>query len=131
MNPINNSGKELENEFEKRLIQYGIPYTKSEEGPKGDIDFILHTIPKMYIECHNQNTKGSVDEKIPHKVFKYRSKHGMDTIHIVKGTNPINNRIKGHIELLEKAFEMKVEIESLDTITTKVLSLPIRTNKFF
>ena len=35
MNPINNSGKELENEFEKRLIQYGIPYTKSEEGLKG------------------------------------------------------------------------------------------------
>lgn len=131
MNPINNSGKELENELEQRLIQYSIPYTKSEEGPKADIDFIIHTKPKMYIECHNQNSKGSVDEKIPHKVFKYWTKHKMKTMYIVKGAYPLNTRIKGHIKLLEKAFGMKVEIESLDTITNKILSLPTQTNKFF
>ena len=131
MNPINNSGKELENELEKRLIQNGIPYTRSEEGPKADIDFIIHTNPKMYIECHNQNTKGSVDEKIPHKVFKYRTKHGMNTMYIVKGTYPLNSRIENHIELLENSFGMKVEIENLDSITNKILSNPIQVNKFF
>lgn len=131
MNPINNSGKELENELEQILIQNGIPYTRSEEGPKADIDFIIHTIPKMYVECHNQNTKGSVDEKIPHKVFKYRSKHRMDTMYIVKGRYPLNSRIENHIGLLEKAFGMKVQIESLGSITNKILSNPIQTNKFF
>jgi len=131
MNPINNSGKKLENELEQMLIQNGIPYTRSVEGPKADIDFIIHTKPKMYIECHNQNTNGSVDEKIPHKVFKYKSRHGMDILYIVTGKYPLSIRIKGHIKLLETLFDMKVQIENLDSITNKILSNPIQSNNFF
>ena len=131
MNPINNSGKELETDLRNWLVEKDIPFTQSADGPKADIDFIIHSKKPMYIECHNQNTKGSVDEKIPHKVYKYWDKHKMKEIWIVKGKYPLNKRIKGHIKLLETLCEIEVKIETLDSIKNKVISNPIQRNKFF
>jgi len=131
MNPINNSGKELETDLRNWLVEKDIPFTQSAEGPKADIDFIIHSKKPMYIECHNQNTSGSVDEKIPHKIYKYWEKHKMQEIWIVKGKYPLNKRIKGHIKLLETFCEIEVKIETLDSIKNKVTSNPIQRNKFF
>mgnify|MGYP003348447175 CR=1 FL=1 len=48
-----------------------IPYRRQKSGAS-QIDFIIQIGDKViYADCTNQNIGGSVEEKIPHKVWKY------------------------------------------------------------
>lgn len=131
-NPINISGKGLEWELKVWLDTNRIPYTKSVEGPKGDIDFIIHTDTQMYIECANQNRKGSVMDKIPHKVFKYWNKHKMKKIHILRGSyNKFSKSINKHLELISSVCDIEITICDIKELQNELNNITIKENKFF
>ena len=68
-NPRNESGKFGEDRMKKVLIENNLPYTP---GKNNGIDFIVHLEKDIYIDIKNQNTDGSVNEKLPHMVWKYK-----------------------------------------------------------
>ena len=106
-NPINISGKKLEKAVEEFFILKDYNFDR----PKGKgvkIDFILETTEgRKYNECKNQNTDGSVDEKIPFTVWKYRKKYKINHIIIVHGEKYIKKSVKDCINKLMP--DMKVE----------------------
>lgn len=132
-NIINIKGEELEDKLKDWLNENKIPYTKSVKGPKGDIDFIIHTNKtKLFIECANQNIKGSVVDKIPHKVFKYWFKHKMDTIYLLRGSyNKFTKSIMEHIKHIENTCDIKVHIVTFNQIQKILNNKKLNKNKFF
>ena len=97
-NPINISGKELEKSVEEFFIKNNFNFEK----PKGKgvkIDFILETTEgKLYIECKNQNTGGSVDEKLPYTVYKYMKKYKINHMIIIQGKHVISKGVEDCIK---------------------------------
>ena len=97
-NPINISGKELEKSVEEFFIKNNFNFEK----PKGKgvkIDFILETTEgKLYIECKNQNTGGSVDEKLPYTVYKYVKKYEINHMIIIQGKHVISKGVEDCIK---------------------------------
>ena len=132
-NPINTSGEILELEVKEYLHTKGIPFTHSPKGPRADIDFILHTGKEpLYIECHNQNGKGSEDEKIPHKIWKYWNKYGMKTIYIVKGKyNGFGKGVMEHIEWMGRTCNIQIHIISVNELKKVLNRVERKHNQFF
>ena len=100
-NPINKSGKELEDNIENFLISEDIPHTRQKKG----IDFIIND--SIYVEAKNQNGGGSVDEKLPHTVWKYHKQYKINHMIIVHGKHKISKAILNHLE--ERFPDVKVE----------------------
>ena len=109
-NPINISGKKLEKAVEEFFILKDYNFHRPKKRFKEDvkIDFILETNEGLkYIECKNQNKDGSVDEKIPFTVWKYRKRYKINHIIIVHGEKYIKKSVKDCIN--ELMPDMKVE----------------------
>lgn len=132
-NPINISGNRLETDIRNWLDTNSMGYTKSKEGPKGDIDYIIHSMNgDIYIECANQNSKGSVMDKIPHKVFKYWIRYRMKEIYIVRGKwQSFSESILEHLEHLRKTCSIDIKIVSFEEIINVLKTTEIKENKFF
>lgn len=132
-NPINISGENLEREVKHFLNGTKLPYKKSPKGKNGDIDFIVYDGNKsMYIECHNQNGKGSVDEKIPHKIWKYWNKYKMGEIWVVKGKhNRFGKGIVEHLEWMSKECNISINLVTLDELKSVLNKCKIKQNPFF
>ena len=101
-NPINESGTLGENHFESLLKQNDIPFKPS--GNNG-IDYIV--LDEFYIDSKNQTQGGSVDEKIPHTIFKYHEKYNQSKYYIV-GYYEYKESIIRHIKYLEDKLNIKV-----------------------
>ena len=78
----NQSGIKLEKELKTFLCEKKIPFTYQRNG-KHEIDFIIGK--GIHADCTNQNVEGSVDEKIPHKIWKYFEKYKYKDVYIIRG----------------------------------------------
>tara|TARA_R100000030_G_C3152420_1_gene98584 strand:+ start:90 stop:476 length:387 start_codon:yes stop_codon:yes gene_type:complete len=101
-NPINESGTLGENHFETLLNENDIPF---KSGGNNGIDYIV--FDKFYMDSKNQTQGGSVDEKIPHTIFKYHEKYNQPKYYIV-GYYEYKEGIKRHIKFLENKLNIKV-----------------------
>ena len=101
-NPINESGTLGENHFETLLNENDIPF---KSGGNNGIDYIV--FDKFYMDSKNQTQGGSVDEKIPHTIFKYHEKYNQPKYYIV-GYYEYKESIKRHIKFLENKLNIKV-----------------------
>jgi len=112
-NPINESGSILENLVEDFLIKNKYQFI---DGGSKDIDFIIETTnERIYVDCTNQNTEGSVIDKLPHKIYKYYKKHKMNDFYIIRGLyKKFPEPVFEHIKHLENYFNLKVIILTYD-----------------
>ena len=101
-NPINESGTLGENHFETLLNENDFPF---KPGGNNGIDFIV--LDEFYIDSKNQTQGGSIDEKIPHTIFKYYEKYKQPKYYIV-GYYEYKESIKRHIKFLENKLNIKV-----------------------
>ena len=101
-NPINESGTLGENHFETLLKENDFPF---KPGGNNGIDFIV--LDEFYIDSKNQTQGGSIDEKIPHTIFKYYEKYKQPKYYIV-GYYEYKESIKRHIKFLENKLNIKV-----------------------
>ena len=108
-NPINESGLKLEESLENYLRVNGLPYKRNSNG----IDFIVGD-GQYYIECKNQTQGGSVNEKLPHTIWKYRKKYGMDTMYIIQPYTDGMGVVMNHIQWLESMLGINVHIVSYE-----------------
>jgi hypothetical protein len=133
MDKRNTSGKSLELELQMWLNENVCSYTKSVDGPKSDIDYIVHTKKaEYYIECTNQNIKGSVMDKIPHKVFKYWLRHKMKVIYVLRGSyTKFSKSIYEHLDFISKQCEIEIHIVSLAELKNVLMNKKVKPNKFF
>jgi hypothetical protein len=112
-NPINESGSKLEDLVEDFLFKNNYQFI---DGGSKDIDFIIETRnEKIYVDCTNQNTEGSVIDKLPHKIYKYYRKHKMNNFYIIRGLyKNFPESVFEHINFLENYFNFKVIILTYD-----------------
>ena len=110
-NPINISGITLEDSMESELRNLGLPYKRNKSG----IDFIVGT-GNYYIECKNQTQGGSVVEKLPHTIWKYKMKYDFDTLYIVQPYQESMGKVLDHIKFLESVMSIKVRMVSYTTM---------------
>ena len=122
-NPINISGQNLEDRVEKFCVENNINYQRAKKG-FFEIDFIIETdFGKIYADCTNQMTGGSVEEKIPHKIWKYYKKYKYDNVYIIKGDHKISNHVLEHCKDLARVYSFDLYFISCeqfcDGLTTK------------
>tara|TARA_Y100000310_G_C20046379_1_gene518519 strand:+ start:90 stop:491 length:402 start_codon:yes stop_codon:yes gene_type:complete len=96
-NPINVSGKAGQLCLREYLNNNNFTY-KEEKPGQPQIDFIVNPNTKnaIYIDCTNQNVGGSVEEKLPHKVWKYYQKYKYKEVYIVEGRHTVNQSVRQH-----------------------------------
>ena len=123
MNPINESGLKLEDLLENYLKVNDLPYKRNTNG----IDFIVGN-GEYYIECKNQTQGGSVNEKLPHTIWKYHQRYGMDVMYIIQPYTKGMAKIMNHIKWLESILGIKVYIVSYqhmcDVLSGSVIESP-------
>jgi hypothetical protein len=113
VNIINSSGLAMEDSVESFLLEQNIPYQRSSSG-KHEIDFILSTKDgPLYLECSNQNVPGSVEEKLPHKLWKYYKKYQFDNVILVTGILNINKRVVDHCFEITETYKFNLQILTL------------------
>tara|TARA_A100001201_G_C3921493_1_gene150734 strand:+ start:82 stop:456 length:375 start_codon:yes stop_codon:yes gene_type:complete len=122
-NPRNESGKFGEDRMKKVLIENNLPYTP---GKNNGIDFIVHLEKDIYIDIKNQNTDGSVNEKLPHMVWKYKQKYNYSKVYIVEGKKNTPESIKKHCNEICDVYFVKFE-EMCDIL----LGEPTKIERFF
>ena len=122
-NPRNESGKFGEDRMKKVLIENNLPYTP---GKNNGIDFIVHLEKDIYIDIKNQNTDGSVNEKIPHMVWKYKKEYNYSKVYIVEGKKNTPESIKKHCNEICDVYFVKFE-EMCDIL----LGEPTKIERFF
>ena len=128
-NPINISGKSAEDRLKNFLINKNIPY---KHGLNKTIDFTVYTKKKVvYIDCTNQNVEGSVQEKVPHKIWKYHKRIGFNEVIIQRGNLQLHKEVMAHIKDLEITKNIKVFVLTEDEVKNYLLELPKKENRFF
>ena len=110
INPINISGASLEDSLESELKNMGLPYKRNKSG----IDFIVGG--DYYIECKNQTQAGTVVEKLPHTIWKYKIKYDFKTMYIIQPYQESMGMVLEHIKFLEDTMSIKVKIVSYNTM---------------
>jgi hypothetical protein len=107
----NQSGTSLEQDLKTFLHNKNIPFKHQTTG-KPEIDFIIAN--NIYADCTNQNVEGSVDEKIPHKIWKYSLKYGYKNVYIIRGEHVPNKSVLTHCEDIAKNKGFKFHIMTLE-----------------
>ena len=94
----NRSGFVLEDMLERKLKELNIAYKRAKIGSH-EIDYIIQTDDDtFYVECKNQNGSGSVEEKIPHTVWKYWQKYDYKDVYIIRGKYNLSQKVIEHCE---------------------------------
>ena len=111
----NKSGTILEEKLELFLKQNNVAYKRQRSG-HNEIDFIIHLNEDktIYADCTNQNVLGSVEEKIPHKVWKYFKKYNYKEVYIIKGKYNISKSVIEHLKEDEKLRGYITQIVSFE-----------------
>lgn len=120
---IKQSGLSLEQDLEHFLDSHQIPYWKGVD-QKMEIDFIVRDIHgnEVYIECKNQQSQGSVVDKLPHTIWKYHRKYQMQQLFLLVGNiHVIPDYIHENIQWLEQQLHLKVHIMSLSDMKQHLL----------
>lgn len=95
-NPINVSGTDLEDRVESFLKENNIRYTRAKSGAP-EIDFKIEVDGSfLYADCTNQNGAGSVEEKLPHKLWKYAKRYKYDSVTIIRGKHLPSKHVMDH-----------------------------------
>ena len=107
----NQSGIKLEKELKTFLCEKKIPFTHQKNG-KHEIDFIIGK--GIYVDCTNQNVTGSVDEKIPHKIWKYFEKYRYKDVYIIRGKQIPNKSVLSHCNQIAAYKDFKFHLMTLE-----------------
>ena len=106
----NKSGQNLEAALKKFLMSKDIPFKQQKPG-KPEIDFIIGE--NLYVDCTNQNEEGSVDEKIPHKLWKYYKKYNYSEVYIIRGKKIPNDLVFEHCREICQKYNFKFHVVTL------------------
>jgi len=106
----NKSGFKLESELKKFLVEKNIPHKQQRPG-KPEIDFIIGE--NLYVDCTNQNEEGSVDEKIPHKLWKYYKRYKYTEVYIIRGKKIPNDLVFEHCREICQKYNFKFHVMTL------------------
>ena len=117
MNPINESGQRLEEQLESYLIKNDFAFKRAKSG-QHEFDFI---IGNYYADCTNQNEQGSVDEKIPHKVWKYHQKYKYKDVYIIRGKHIPNPSVVEHLKIFPFKTHIAVSYTHLTLPTKRIV----------
>ena len=107
----NKSGIKLEKELKTFLCEKKIPFTHQKNG-KHEIDFIIGK--GIHADCTNQNVTGSVDEKIPHKIWKYHKKYGYRDVYIIRGKQIPSKLVLSHCNEIAAYGGFKFHLMTLE-----------------
>tara|TARA_B100000029_G_scaffold453508_1_gene479356 strand:- start:663 stop:1061 length:399 start_codon:yes stop_codon:yes gene_type:complete len=119
-NSINESGTKLEKKLEVYLIENKIQY-KKQKSSKHEIDFIIQQPDApWYVECTNQNSKGSVAEKIPHKVRKYHRLYGFKKVYNVIGEYKIPNEVIITMDEDAETYGYEYTLDTFDEFVSRL-----------
>ena len=122
----NKSGKSMEEQLELVLNTKDIPYRRQKSGAS-QIDFIIQIGDKViYADCTNQNIGGSVEEKIPHKVWKYWKKYNYNEVYIIRGNYTIRKTVMEHLLDDEKVRGYKTHIVTFEEFVSLVTNAPTK-----
>ena len=119
----NKSGTQLEETLELLLKENDIPYKRQSHG-KSQIDFIIND--SIYADCTNQNSVGSVEEKIPHKVWKYWKQYGYKDVYIIRGKWNVSPKVLEHLKDASIAWGYTTHIVDIDEFMSIVMNEPKR-----
>jgi hypothetical protein len=122
----NKSGFKLENELQRFLNKEEFTYTKEKSGSKM-IDFQIETDKgRVYVDCTNQNSGGSVMDKIVQKARKYYRMYRYAEIFIVRGRKPIHSEVLKTLKEDEQVYGYKTTILTLEEICNMLKGRKVR-----
>ena len=109
----NKSGQELERKLMDFLIEKKIPF-KRQRPRQPEIDFVIDNT--IYADCTNQNVEGSVQEKIPHKIWKYYKKYGYKEVYIIRGFHIPDRSVIQHCDEIAEKFNFKWHLVTFEEL---------------
>jgi hypothetical protein len=111
----NESGQNLEYRLMSFLCEKNIPFKQQKPG-QPEIDFIVNG--EIYVDCTNQNSEGSVQEKIPHKIWKYYKKYRYKNVYIIRGSKIPDNTVIEHCNDIADRYNFKWHLVSFEEFCT-------------
>ena len=121
-NPVNISGQLLEDMVENYCVSNKISYKRARPGAH-EIDFIIESNKgKIFADCTNQNSGGSVEEKLPHKLWKYFKKYQYRNVYIVKGDHKISPKVLEHCNEMARGYNFELHFVNYEQFTNKLVA---------
>ena len=121
-NPVNISGQLLEDMVENYCVSNKISYKRARPGAH-EIDFIIESNRgKLFADCTNQNSGGSVEEKLPHKLWKYFKKYQYRNVYIVKGDHKISPKVLEHCNEMARGYNFELHFVNYEQFTNKLVA---------
>ena len=121
-NPVNISGQLLEDMVENYCVSNKISYKRARPGAH-EIDFIIESNKgKIFADCTNQNSGGSVEEKLPHKLWKYFKKYQYRNVYIVKGDHKISQKVLEHCNEMARGYNFELHFVNYEQFTNKLVA---------
>ena len=128
INPINISGASFSDKVLHLIKKHNIPHT--DNGNK-TIDFYLYFQDKTIgLEAKGQHTEGTVNEKLPHTIYKYL-KLDIDEIWLVVHEHTLSDIIKEHIEVVSIDSNVVVRIVDITNLEDMFISNTPKVNEWF
>lgn len=121
----NQSGIKLEKELKTFLREKNIPFKHQKNG-KHQIDFIIGE--DIHADCTNQNVTGSVDEKIPHKIWKYYKKYRYKDVYIIRGKKIPSESVLSHCNEIAAYKGFKFHLMTLEEFCNFLENKDIRSS---
>ena len=119
-NPVNISGQLLEDMVENYCVSNKISYKRAKPGAH-EIDFIIESSKgKLFADCTNQNTVGSVEEKLPHKLWKYFKKYQYRSVYIIKGDHKISKSVLDHCYEMSRGYNFDLYFVNYEQFTNNL-----------
>ena len=119
-NPVNISGQLLEDKVELYCREKNISYKRAKPGAH-EIDFIIESNKgKLFADCTNQNTVGSVEEKLPHKLWKYFKKYQYRNVYIMKGDHKISKSVLDHCYEMSRGYNFDLHFVNYEQFTNNL-----------
>ena len=116
-NPVNISGQLLEDMVENYCVSNKISYKRAKPGAH-EIDFIIESSRgKLFADCTNQNSGGSVEEKLPHKLWKYFKKYQYRNVYIIKGDHKISKSVLDHCYEMARGYNFQLSFVNFEQFT--------------
>ncbi len=107
-NPVNISGQLLEDKVETYCRENNISYKRAKPGAH-EIDFIIESSRgKLFADCTNQNSVGSVEEKLPHKLWKYFKKYQYRNVNIIKSDHKISKTEHNNFYEMDRGYSFEI-----------------------
>ena len=121
-NPVNISGQLLEDMVENYCVSNKISYKRAKPGAH-EIDFIIDSSKgKIFADCTNQMTGGSVEEKLPHKLWKYFKKYQYRNVYIIKGDHKISAKVLEHCYEMARGYKFELQFVNYEQFTNKLVA---------